>query len=289
MFDFPTDWAIGLQLRGQIDNWIDWVIVNWDPFFDAINKFVLFIQVPMEKFLRWLPWWFVILSTAAVAWRVAGKKIAALSAFLYSLMAILGLMDFAMQTLAILITATMIAILIGLPIGIVGAKSDRADAFIRPMLDAMQTMPSFVYLVPAIMLFGLGKTPAVMATVIYAVPPLIRLTNLGIRQVEPDAVDAARAFGATARQLLVKVQLPMAMPTIMAGVNQTIMMALAMVVVCSMIGAKGLGVEVLNGIARLEVGRGFLGGLGIVFMAIIIDRITQGLAKPRKGKFGQSL
>jgi glycine betaine/proline transport system permease protein len=148
----------------------------------------------------------------------------------------------------------------------------------------MQTMPSFVYLVPAIMLFGLGTTPAIMATIIYAVPPLIRLTNLGIRQVDPEVVEAARAFGSTSRQILVKVQFPMALPTIMAGINQTIMMALAMVVIASMIGAEGLGIEVLNGINRLEPGRGLIGGLGIVIMAIIIDRITQGLARGRRAK-----
>ena len=189
-----------------------------------------------------------------------------------------------MQTLAITFTATLIAIAIGLPIGIFGAKSDKMDAISRPVLDAMQTMPSFVYLVPAIMLFGLGKTPAVMATVIYAIPPLIRLTNLGIRQVDKEVVEAAIAFGSTSRQLLTKVQLPMAKPTIMAGVNQCIMMALAMVVICSMIGAKGLGIEVMNGIARLEVGRGFLGGLGIVMMAIMIDRITQSVGKARESQ-----
>ena len=143
----------------------------------------------------------------------------------------------------------------------------------------MQTMPSFVYLIPVLMLFGLGKVPAVIATVIYALPPIIRLTNLGIRQVDYEVIEAGWAFGATRAQVLFKVQIPLALPTIMAGFNQTIMMALAMVVIASMIGAKGLGVEVLNGIARLEVGRGLMGGVGIVVMAIVLDRITQGLAK----------
>jgi len=143
-------------------------------------------------------------------------------------------------------------------------------------------MPSFVYLIPVLMLFGLGKVPAIMAVVIYAVPPIIRLTNLGIRQVDVNTVEAARAFGTTHNQLLFKVQIPLAMPTVMAGLNQTIMMALAMVVIAAIIGAKGLGVEVLNGIARLDVGRGVIGGTGIVVMAIILDRITQGLAKPRE-------
>ena len=284
MFDFPENWIIRGDIQRWIDTSIDWVVVAWAPVFSAINSGVLAIQVPLEKFLLWLPWWFVVGVVGLLAWRIVGQKIAAVAVVLLFLMGVLGLLDFAIQTLAILITATLLAVGIGMPFGILGAKNDRFDAIIRPVLDGMQTMPSFVYLVPAIMLFGLGKTPAIMATIIYAVPPLIRLTNLGIRQVDPEVVEAARAFGSTSRQILVKVQLPMAVPTIMAGINQTIMMALAMVVIASMIGAKGLGIEVLNGIARLEVGRGFLGGLGIVFMAIIIDRITQGLARGRRAK-----
>ena len=284
MLEFPENWIVRADIQRWIDTSIDWVVKNWDPIFSAINIGVLAIQVPLEKFLLWLPWWFVIGVVGLLAWRVVGRNIAAVAMALLFLMGVLGLLDFAMQTLAILVTATLLAVGIGMPLGILGAKSDRLDAIIRPILDGMQTMPSFVYLVPAIMLFGLGKTPAIMATLIYAVPPLIRLTNLGIRQVDPEVVEAARAFGSTSRQILVKVQLPMAVPTIMAGINQTIMMALAMVVIASMIGAKGLGIEVLNGIARLEVGRGFLGGLGIVFMAIIIDRITQGLARGRRAR-----
>ncbi len=284
MLEFPENWIVRADIQRWIDTSIVWVVKNWDPIFSAINTGVLAIQVPLEKFLLWLPWWLVMGVVALLAWRVVGRKIAAVAVALLFLMGVLGLLDYAMQTLAILITATLLAIGIGMPIGILGAKNDRLDAIIRPILDGMQTMPSFVYLVPAIMLFGLGKTPAIMSTVIYAVPPLIRLTNLGIRQVDPEVVEAARAFGSTSRQILVKVQLPMAVPTIMAGINQTIMMALAMVVIASMIGAKGLGIEVLNGIARLEVGRGFLGGLGIVIMAIIIDRITQGLARGRRAR-----
>jgi glycine betaine/proline transport system permease protein len=157
----------------------------------------------------------------------------------------------------------------------------RAGRLVRPILDMMQTMPSFVYLIPALMLFGLGKVPALLSTLIYAIPPVIRLTDLGIRQVPGDVIEASRAFGATERQMLLKVQLPLAAPTIMTGVNQTIMMALAMVVIASMIGAGGLGTEVLNGIARLDVGRGFNGGISIVIMAIIIDRLTQSAAQPR--------
>jgi len=161
----------------------------------------------------------------------------------------------------------------------VAAKSNRFDGIIRPILDMMQTMPSFVYLIPALMLFGLGKVPAVMSTSIYAIPPIIRLTNLGIRQVDAQVVEAGKAFGSTPWQLLTKVQVPLALPTILAGLNQTVMMALSMVVIASMIGAKGLGTEVLTGIARIEVGRGIIAGLGIVFMAIILDRISQGFAR----------
>ncbi len=282
MMDFPEGWIFGPDISRWIGVVVDWVVINWDPFFDAINRGVLWILVPMEHFLLWLPWWAVIAFTGLLAWRIVGRNIALASVVSLMLLSILGLMELAMTTLAIVLTSTLIAIGFGLPLGILGAKSDRFDVAIRPILDAMQTMPSFVYLIPALMLFGLGKTPAVMATVIYAIPPIIRLTNLGIRQVDPEVVEAARAFGSTAVQVLTKVELPMARPTIMAGVNQTIMMALAMVVIASMIGARGLGIEVLNGIARLDVGRGFLGGLGIVTMAIIIDRISQGLAKPRR-------
>lgn len=284
MFEFPENWVIRSDVQNWIDDSTEWVVANWNAFFRAINEGVLYIQVPLEKFLLWLPWWFVIAVVGLLAWWIVGRKIAVVSTTLLLLMGLFGLLDFAMQTLAILITATLLTVGIGMPLGILGAKSDRFDAIIRPILDGMQTMPSFVYLVPAIMLFGLGTTPAIMATIIYAVPPLIRLTNLGIRQVDPEVVEAARAFGSTSRQILVKVQFPMALPTIMAGINQTIMMALAMVVIASMIGAEGLGIEVLNGINRLEPGRGLIGGLGIVVMAIIIDRITQGLARGRRAK-----
>ncbi len=283
MWEFPESWEFGHELSGWIDDAVDWVVVNGDPIFDFINIVILrYLMGPIEDLLLWLPWWLLVAGTGVLAWRIVGWKIGSIVTVLTLVLAFLGLFDLAMQTLAIVLVATVIAVGLGLPLGILGAKSNQFDAAIRPVLDGMQTLPSFVYLVPAIMLFCLGKTPAVMAVVIYSIPPIIRLTNLGIRQVDPEVVEAARSFGSTSRQILAKVQLPMALPTVMAGVNQTIMMALAMVVIASMIGAKGLGVEVLNGIARLEVGRGFLGGLGIVIMAIVIDRITQGLAKTRQ-------
>ncbi len=282
MLEFPENWVIRGDVQRFIDTNTEWVIVNWNAFFRAINEGVLTILVPIENLLLWIPWWLVLIAVTAAAWKILGRRLGIITFVLLLVVDFLGMHDLAMQTLAIVVTSTLIALGFGMPLGILGAKNDRFDSAMRPILDSMQTMPSFVYLIPALMLFGLGKTPAVMATVIYAIPPLIRLTNLGIRQVDPEVVEAAKAFGSTSRQILVKVQLPMALPTIMAGVNQTIMMALAMVVIASMIGAKGIGIEVLNGIARLEPGRGLIGGIGIVIMAIIIDRITQGLARGRR-------
>ncbi len=283
MLDFPEEWVFGWELIKFIDGIVDWVVINWDPFFSAINLVVLRgILGPFEDFLLWLPWWIVIIATGVLSWRIVGAKFAWVSVAFLLAINFVGLSDLAMSTLAIVLTAAALCVALGLPVGIIAAKSDRFDGILRPILDGMQTMPSFVYLIPALMLFGLGKTPAVMSTMIYAIPPIIRLTNLGIRQVDPSTVEAAKAFGATPWQLLRKVQIPLAMPTILAGLNQTIMMALAMVVIASMIGTKTLGTEVLNGIARVEPGRGFIGGISIVFMAIILDRISQAFAKRPK-------
>jgi glycine betaine/proline transport system permease protein len=181
-----------------------------------------------------------------------------------------------LQTLTLMLIASVLALLVGLPVGILAAKSRGLRAVIFPTLDIMQTMPSFVYLIPALMLFGLGKVPAILATVIYAIPPMIRLTALGIEQVPVEITEAATAFGVTPAQMLLTVELPLARPSIMAGVNQTIMLALSMVVVASMIGARGLGEQVLNGIQSLDVGQGLEAGIGIVILAVVLDRITQG-------------
>lgn len=282
MIEFPEGWVVGPEISKWINDATDWAIVHWDAFFDAVKLPIFYLLLWTERALLWLPWWVVVAVAALAAWRIVSIRLGALAVALLVGMAFLGLHDLAMMTLSVVLAATLIAVGVGLPIGILSAKSDRFEGILRPSLDAMQTIPSFVYLIPAVMLFGLGRVPAVMATVIYAIPPMIRLTNLGIRQVDPEVVEAAKSFGSTARQLLVKVQLPMALPSIMAGVNQTVMMAMAMAVVASMIGAKGLGIEVLNGIYRIDIGRGALGGAGIVALAIIIDRISQGFAKPRR-------
>ena len=282
MFDFPEQWVIGWETIKIIDWLVDWVVINWEPFFLVVRTIVLGILVPFRNFLEWLPWWLVIVATGLISWRMVNMWFGVIAMLFLVFMSFMGLIELAMVTLAITLTATLLCVVLGIPIGIAAAKSDHFERILRPILDGMQTLPSFVYLIPALMLFGLGMTPAVMATMIYAIAPIIRLTNLGIRQVEPSVVEAGKAFGTTPWQLLRKVQIPLALPTILAGLNQTVMMALAMVVIASMIGAKGLGAEVLTGIARLEPGRGFIAGISIVFMAIILDRISQAFAKKPK-------
>ena len=277
--EFPELFVIPLDK--WIDALVDWLTVEGDFVFDAVGGFLLKPMLGIEKFLLWLPWFVFIIVAALIAWRLSSWKLAAGVVVGLIFIGSLGLWKDAMKTLSIVFAATGLAILTGVPMGILIAQSKKLRSVIRPMLDLMQTMPSFVYLIPALMFFGLGKVPALIAVYIYAVPPAIRLTDLGIRQVDANTVEAARAFGATRWQILKNVELPLALPTLMTGVNQTIMMALSMVVVASMIGAGGLGTEVLNGIARLEVGRGFNGGISIVILAIIIDRLTQNLVRKR--------
>lgn len=278
MWDFP-------EFTFPLDEWINvavkWLTVNWAPFFDGITTAIREPLVATEKGLLWLPWWAVITLFTAIAWKLAGWKVATFTLLGLLFIGWAGLWDTTMTTLAIIVTAVSVSVLIGVPLGILSAKSDRVEKALRPLLDGMQTMPSFVYLVPAVFFFGLGKVPAVVAAFIYAVPPSIRLTNLGIRQVPEEIVEAGRAFGSTPSQLLLKIQFPLALPTILAGVNQTVMMALAMVVIASMVGAAGLGLEVLTGMNRLNVGQGFIAGFAIVIIAIIIDRVTQSLGKSR--------
>lgn len=268
------------ELRKAIDNSVDWLVTEYADSFEALTQPFLSLLIWLEQLLRSAPWWSVILIIAALSFAASRNWLASagMAALLFFIGAI-GLWDQGMQTLALMLVATGLSVAIGIPIGILMASYDRFRRLMLPMLDVMQTMPSFVYLIPVVMLFGLGKVPAIFATIIYAVPPLIRLTDLGIRLVDPDVLEASRAFGASRRQQLFGVQLPLALPNIMAGINQTTMMALAMVVIASMIGARGLGQEVLIGINRLEVGRGLLAGLAIVALAILFDRITQSLGK----------
>lgn len=220
----------------------------------------------------------------AIAWWLRGYGFAIFTALSFLLIQSMDLWSQSIETLALVLTASLIALLISLPLGIFSSRSNKAAQVIRPILDFMQTMPAFVYLIPAIIFFGLGSVPAVIATLIFAIPPAIRLTDLGIRQVDNEVIEAATSFGSTPNQILFKVQLPMAMATIMAGVNQMIMLALSMVVIAGMIGAEGLGAIVLQGIDRLDVGLGFEGGVSIVLLAIYLDRVTEALGRRTPGR-----
>jgi glycine betaine/proline transport system permease protein len=274
---FPTD--VGRDIGAEIDDGVKWMTREGAWLFSGIKIVILKVLLNLEAALLWLPWPALIVGIALLAWRLAGWKVSLFSIASLLSIGFVGLWPSAMETLALVITSVMLSVAIGVPLGILAARSNVADLVMRPALDGMQTMPAFVYLVPAIMFFSLGNVPAVMATIIYAVPPAIRFTNLGIRQVSPETLEAARSFGTTPMQLLIKVQFPMALPTIMAGINQTTMLALAMVVVAALVGAGGLGEDVWRALGRQEAGNAVLGGLGIVFMAIIIDRVTQALAK----------
>ncbi|MBI9102562.1 MAG: proline/glycine betaine ABC transporter permease [Spirochaetales bacterium] len=272
----------GIPLAKWIDSAMSWLLKNLDGFFDAVGFVILQVVILFEKVFLFIPWFVLIPLAGLAGWKLVGKWKTGLSfMILLLLIGSFGYWELAMRTLSLVIASVFFSLLIGLPLGIHMARSDRAESIMKPVLDGMQTMPSFVYLIPALMFFGMGKVPAMVATIIYAVPPVIRLTNVGIRTVEKEAVEASKAFGASAREVLFDVQLPLAKPTIMVGINQTTMMALSMVVIGSMIGAKGLGMEVLLAINRIEVGKGFEAGLSIVFLAIIVDRITFSFSKKK--------
>jgi len=272
-------------LRAPIDKFVAGLVADYADALRAMTQPLLNLLVWIEQLLRQSPWWAVILATMALAWLASRRPLFSLAiGVLMSLIGVLGLWDSAMQTLSLMIVAVFLSIVIGAPLGILMASFKWLRSIMMPILDVMQTMPSFVYLIPVVMLFNLGKISAIIATVIYAVPPVIRLTDLGIRLVDREVLEASRAFGANRMQQMFGVQLPLALPNIMAGINQTTMMALSMVVIASMIGARGLGYEVLQGINRLQVGRGLLAGLGIVILAIIFDRITQSLGRRQYGR-----
>lgn len=271
-----------LPLGRWVNAGVKHLLDNGAAVFDSIG-------VVVEQFAQWvemgmlaLPFWLVILVAAAVGVRRLGWKFGVFVALALTLIVVTGFWLQTMVTLALTLSATLISLFFGIPLGIWCARNPRVNASIRPMLDFMQTMPAFVYLIPAAMLFGLGRVPGIIATVIFAMPPVVRLTSLGIRQVSSEQVEAGNAFGCTSTQLLFKVQLPIAMPTIMAGVNQTIMMALSMVIIASMVGAGGLGNDVLASIQRLDIGLGFESGLAVVLLAIILDRLTESFGTARE-------
>ncbi|MGF3024954.1 ABC transporter permease [Methylobacterium aquaticum] len=270
-----------------IDSWIqdgvNWAALNLRPVFLAIKWPVESLLGLNDWILHAIPFPVVVIGVLVLAWRLTTPGIAAFSAISLVVIAALGVWSEAMTTLSLISTAIVLCTLIGIPIGIWCARNDRVWGIVRPILDIMQTTPSFVYLVPVVMLFGVGTVPGEVAVVTAAVPPLIRFTNLGIRMVDREIVEAGLAFGADKRQLLFEIQLPLAVPTILGGLNQTVLTAMVLSVVVAMIGAEGLGLVVLQGLGRLDVGRAAVGGIAIVLLAMMLDRITQTLAEPKRG------
>lgn len=277
LFNFPFQIPVNTS---TIDKYVRDFSVRYDSFFGGIRSFLIYFVNFIQSILNSIPWIVSILLVFFVTWKIS-KKLSKgiLYGSLLFLVGSLGLWNLMNETLAIVIASVVMSLVLGFPLGILISTSDRADKIIRPILDTMQTMPVFVYLIPALLFFGLGKPPAVIATTIYAIVPVIRLTNHGIRQIDQEVVEASISFGSTRLQSLIKVQIPQAMPTIMTGVNQTLMMAMAMVVTTSMIGATGLGMEVLISVNRVEIGRGLISGTAVVIIAVLLDRITQGLVK----------
>ncbi len=277
----PFEEAI-IPFDDWVNNGIDWLVLHYREVFMNAKAPIDIVLKSIESFLLFLNPYVVIIFFTLLALQFASKKLAFGTFISFMIMGFIGAWEQSMITLSLVATSVLFSILIGLPLGIWCAKNDIADKIIRPVLDAMQTTPAFVYLIPIVMLFGIGNVPGVIVTIIFALPPLIRLTNLGIRQVPEDLIEASRSFGASNTQMLFKVQIPVAMPTIMAGINQTLMLALSMVVIASMIAVGGLGQMVLRGIGRLDIGLAAMGGLGIVLLAIILDRLTQSMGKKDK-------
>lgn len=266
-------------LAEMIDRAVAWLQAHIGDALDAFSAGATYGINEIRDLLLAVPWWVVILVFAAAAWRASGWKLALGTVIGLAFIFNLRLWDPFINTLILVIVSALVTMLIGFPLGILAGRNHKFHVAISPVLDFMQTMPSFVYLIPALIFLGIGKIPAVFATVIFAMPPVIRLTDLGIRQVPKDLVEVGEAFGATPMQLLVKIQLPVAVPTIMAGINQTMMLSLSMVVISAMIGAGGLGGGVLEAIGQLKNGMGFEYGIAVVIMAIILDRIFQGIGR----------
>ncbi len=280
MFDFPE--FLRFEISGPIDNAVTWLLKNWDAFFDLIRDIILMMFNGVEAVLGIIPWWLYILGLLYAGWKLYNIRTGVVLSLMLIVIGLFGLWEMMIYTLVIVVISVFVSILLGLPIGIFMAKSDLAKRIIMPILDGMQTMPSFVYLLPAVMFFGFGRVPAIIATTSYAIAPLVRLTYLGISSVNKEVIEAGKSFGSTSKQMLLKIEFPQALSSIMTGVNQTTMMAMAMVVISSMIGAEGIGEQVLIAIRRQQIGRGLEAGFGIVFLAIILDRVLQGAAQKLK-------
>lgn len=271
-----------LPLADWINTLTQWITTAWGPFLGAVADVVRSVVDAVTTGLQHVPWWILVIVIVILAWRSGGWKLG-----LGTLIGLLFIWDLRLwnhmiTTLVLVILSALVSVAIGLPLGIWSARNERVYRFLSPILDLMQTMPAFVYLVPVLLLFSIGMVPAIFATVIFAMPPAVRLTRLGILQVPGPLVEAARAFGTNDKQLLWKVQIPLAMPSIKAGINQTIMLALSMVVIASMVGAGGLGADVMQALETVDVGTGVESGLSIVILAIVLDRISQRLGSSNK-------
>lgn len=266
-----------IPLDTWITNFVDWLVENYREFFQAIKWPVEQTLNGMDNGLNGVHPLIIIIAVGFLAWKFSSFKLSAFSTTALVFIGLLGFWEDTMTTLAMVLCSVFFCVIVGIPLGICAGRSDTFDKWLRPLLDAMQTTPAFVYLVPIVMLFSIGNVAGVLATIIFALPPIIRLTSLGIRQVHPELVEAALAFGATSQQVLLRVQFPIALPTILAGLNQTIMMALSMVVIASLIGAGGLGSPVVLGLNTLDIGLATTGGLAIVLLAMVLDRITQAI------------
>jgi glycine betaine/proline transport system permease protein len=263
---------------------VDWITDSFEWFFDPLKEVIAAFVGALEAAFTALPALLMVAVLAAIAFYLAGWRVGLFTLFGLLFIISLDLWDYTMQTLALVLAAAAVSLAIGIPIGILAAKSGAVEAVIRPVLDVAQTMPAFVYLVPIVVLMGLDEPPALIATVVFAMPPAVRLTMLGIQQVPKDTVEAAHAFGSTPWQTLLKVELPLSVKSIMAGVNQVIMLSLSMVVIAALAGAGGLGEPVVLGLGQLDVGGAFVGGIGIVILAIMLDRVTRGMERGRGAK-----
>jgi glycine betaine/proline transport system permease protein len=286
LLHIPVDKLRFAAMAGSLDGLFDRLYRLGSGSFDSVRDGIRVLVGAFETLLVGTPWPVVMTALVVLAWRLAGARLAVFTTATIAYLALLGLWEPAMQTVALLGTAALICIVVGIPLGIWFSRSTRAYAVARPVLDLMQTMPSMVYLIPAIALFGTGTPPGVIATVIFGLPPVVRLTALGLQQVPAEIKECARAYGASNWQLLTGVELPLAMPSIMTGVNQTILMCLSMVVVAALIGAQGLGSVVLEALQFAATGQGILAGLAILLCAIVIDRLVQGAFTRRRGRRG---
>lgn len=269
--------TIAKWLGDRVADLVDWLTINADAVFTVVRWPIEFVLDNSEAFLIWLPWPIVVIAFILIGYFKGGWKISTLSGIGFLLLRFMGdrYWELTMTTLSMILTAIIFCLVVGIPLGILAARSDTFEGFIRPVLDAMQTIHPFVYLIPVVMFFGIGKVPGTLATVFFALPPMIRLTNLGIRQVPHDVVEAGHAFGSGELQMLWDVQLPLALPTIMAGLNQTLMLALSMVVIVALIAGGGLGQEIFGAVSSMQTGRAVISGVAVLILAIVLDRVSQ--------------